>query len=537
MERNRKSQAVISIVLVTGIALFLNILAAYFFFRIDLTRGGMYTINDSTKKILADLKDTVHLKFYVSEDLPPRVLPIKRDVLDILSEYERYGKGRVRVSVLVPEKDKNIEEDARKAGIEKVNLNVIGKNKEEVQAVYMGIAVYYQDKNETIPVVMGVKDLEYDLSSAVLKVTREKRDRVVFLNKEVKLPDGLDPQMRMQLQSQLPESHSITKDTLAIANALRDQYEVQEVGIKEGDTLPEGTKVLVIHEADNLTDWEKYLVDQFVVGGGTIIVLQSGIRFQQGMMGQDRRINYANLLESWGLKLQNNMVLDLYNFPALIPSGNIRYLQPYPFWVKVSDRQMAPDLPGYLREVGTLAFTFASSIEVEQKEGLSYTVLARSSGKSWEQRGFVMAMPDQIPEPKAEDLKQFNLAVLAKGTFSSIYRPDNLPEKASKESFKEKGTETGQVLLIGTPEFILDRNLRMFQANGTFFVNLVDYLTNSNELAGIRSRNQGYVFIAPEVTDAMKEVIRWIGTLLMPIVVVIFGIVRMMIRTRAAGRA
>ncbi len=537
MERNRRTDAIIAIALVTGIALFLNILASYFFFRIDLTRGNIYTINDSTKKILADLKDTVHLKFYVSDDLPPRVLPIKRDVLDILNEYEQYGKGRIQVSVLVPEKDKNIEEDARKAGIEKVNLNVIGKNKEEVQAVYMGIAVYYQDKTETIPVVMGIKDLEYDLSSAILKVSREKRDRIVFLNKEVKLPDGLDPQMRMQLQSQLPQSHSITKDTLAIAEALRDQYEVQEIGIKEGDKLPEGTKVLVIHEADNLTDWEKYLVDQFVVGGGTLIVLQSGIRFQQGMMGQERRVNYANLLESWGLKLQSNMVLDLYNFPALIPSGNIRYLQPYPFWIKVGDKQMAPELPGYLRDLGTLAFTFASSIEIEQKEGIAYTTLAKSSGKSWEQKGFVMAMPDQIPEPKTEDLKTFNLAVLAKGLFPSTYSADKLPEKADKESFRAKGTEPGQVLLIGTPEFILDRNLRMFQANGTFFINLVDYLTNSNELAGIRSRNQGYVFIDAEVSDAMKEAIRWVGTLLMPIIVVIFGIVRMMIRTRAAGRA
>ena len=537
MEKNRRSEAIIAIALVTGIALFLNILASYFFFRVDLTRTGIYTINESTKKILAEIKDTVHLKFYVSDDLPPRVLPIKRDVIDILSEYERYGKGNVHLSILVPEKDKTIEEDARKAGIEKVNLNVIGKNKEEVQAVYMGIAVYYQDKTETIPVVMGIKDLEYDLSSAILKVTREKRDKIVFLNKEVKLPDGLDPQTRMQLQNQLPQSHSITKDTLVIAEALRDQYEIQEIGLKEGDKLPEETKVLVIHEADNLTDWEKYIVDQFVVGGGTLVVLQSGIRFQQGMMGQERRVNYANLLEAWGLKLQNNMVLDLYNFPALIPSGNIRYLQPYPFWIKVSEKQIAADLPGYLREVGTLAFTFASSIDIEQKEGIANTTVAKSSGKSWEQKGFVMAMPDQIPEPKAEDLKTFNLAVLAKGLFPSTYSSDNLPEKADKESFRAKGTTPGQVLLIGTPEFILDRNLRMFQTNGTFFVNLVDYLTNSNDLAGIRSRNQGYVFIDPDVSDAMKETIRWFGTLFMPIVVVIFGIIRMVIRSRAAGRA
>ncbi|HNT27054.1 MAG TPA: GldG family protein [bacterium] len=533
----KKLDALIAIALVAGIALFVNILASYAFLRLDLTRGGIYTVSDSTKKILADLPGTVQVKFYLSDELPPRVLPVKRDILDILKEYENYGKGKVELSVLVPEKDPNIEEDAKKAGIEKVNINVIGKNKEEVQAVYLGIALYYQEKSEILPVVMGIKDIEYELTSAILKLTREKKDTIVFLNKEVRLPDDLDPQMRMQLQSQLPPSHSITKDTMAVAEALREQYEVREVQIKEGDPLPDGTTVLVIHEADNLTEWEKYLVDQFVLKGGSLVVLQSGIKFQQGMMGQERRINYGNLLEAWGLKLQGNMVLDLYNFPALIPSGNMRYLQPYPFWIKVGAKQMDAALPGYLRELGTLAFPFSSSIEIEQKEGLSYATVARSSGKSWEQRGAVMAMPDQITQPQESEFKTFDLAVLASGTFPSAFTSGNLPPKADAASFLAKGEKPGRVFLAGTPELILDRNMRMFQSNGIFFINLVDYLTNSSDLAGIRSRDQGYVFIDAEVSDAMKEIIRWVGILLMPLVVVIFGVIRMMMRNRLSGRA
>ncbi|HOW51424.1 MAG TPA: GldG family protein [bacterium] len=534
--KRRKIDALIAIVLVTGIVLFANILSSYWFFRLDLTRGSIYTVSDSTKKLLTELKSPIHLKFYISDELPPRVLPVKRDILDILKEFENYGKGNVELSILVPEKDLNIEEDAKKAGIEKVNLNVIGKNKEEVQAIYMGIAVYYQEKSEILPVVMGIKDLEYQLTSAVIKLTREKQDTIVFLNKEVKLPEGLDPQMMAQIQNQLPPSHSITKDTMAVAQALREQYAVEEVQLKDGDQLPAGTKVLVIHEADNLTDWEKYVADQFVLNGGSLVILQSGIKFQQQMMGQERRINYGNMLESWGLKLQGNMVFDAYNFPALIPSGNMRYLQPYPLWIKVGDKQMAPELPGFLREIGTLAFTFSSSIDVTEKEGVTYTIVAKSSGKSWEQKGAVMGMPDQITEPPSSDFKTFNLAVLASGLFPSSFTAGALPAKADAATFAAKGKTPGQVLLIGTPEFILDRNIRNFQSNGMFFINMMDHLTNSTELAGIRSRDQGYVFIDADITDAKKEIIRWTGTLLMPLLVILFGIIRMMMRNKRSGR-
>lgn len=532
----KRTDAIINIILVSMALIILNIVASSYFLRLDFTKGKMYTISDSTKNIIKGLKSPLILKFYVSEEMPPRVQPIKRDILDILKEYEYYSNGNVKLSVLVPEKDKTIEEDAKKAGIEKVNLNVIGKDKEEVQAIFMGVSVYFQEKSETMPVVMSVKDLEYELTSNILKLTREKKDKIVFLNKEVKLPDNLDPQMKMQLMQQMPPSHSIKKDTQIMGQALSEQYDVEEIQLQEGQRFPENTKIVIIHEADNLSEWEKFVIDQFIITGGKAIFLQSGMKLGQGMTGQERRINYSHMFESYGLKLQNNFVFDLYNFPAMIPSGSTRYLSPFPLWVKVGKKQLSADLPDAVKETGALGFSFTSSIDIDKKEGLTYKTIASSSGKSWAESGTIVINLEDMKMPDESQMKMFNLAVLAEGKFPSAFTKDKLPPAAGGNLI-EKGTADGAVLLIGTPEFILDRNIKMFQPNAMFFTNIIDHLTNSSELVGIRSRSQGYDFIDSAITDPMKTGIRWFGTLFIPILIIIYGISRMMIRNRRSGRA
>lgn len=537
--KNRKKDAVISVVLATLIVVFVNILATDFFYRLDFTRGGLYTISSSTRNILSKLSDEIEIKFYVSEELPPKVLPIKRNVLDILTEYERYGNNKVTLSVLYPEKNADIEKDARNAGIQKVQLNVIGQNKEEVQSAYMGAVLFFKDKMETLPVVLSINDLEFQLTSLILKLTKEKKERITFLNSKPQLPPNLDPQMRAQLAAQMPQSHSINEDTQAVAQALREMYHVEEIRLEKGLNFKDDTKVVILHEPANLSDWEKFAVDQFLMKGGKVIVLQSGMKVTQQGFAQEKQSNYDDMFKNYGFEIVRNMVHDAYNYSVMIPQGNMRYLSPYPLWIKVSPEQISSELPDSIRNAGTLGFTYSSSLNINKVDGVEYRIIAKSSGKSWAQSGMVTLDPSSIQEPSMSDLKVFDLAVLGQGKFKSAFTKETLPADAKeKESdFIEKGVADGAVFYIAAPEFILDRNIRNFQSNGIFFINMVDYLTNSTELVNIRSRGQGFVHISPEITDNAKSVIKWTGTLLIPFIVIVFGLIRMITRNRRSGRA
>ncbi|MGI6395178.1 MAG: GldG family protein [bacterium] len=535
--KNRKKNAIISIVLATAIVIFINILATDFFYRIDFTKSGLYTISSSTKSVLSKLTEETEIKFYVSEELPPRVLPIKRNVLDLLTEYERYGNGKVKLSVLYPEKSAEIEKDAQNAGIQKVQLNVIGENKEEVQTAYVGIAVFFKDKMETIPVALSVSDLEFQLTSLILKLTKEKKERVTFLNSKPQLPPDLDPQMRAQLAAQMPQSYSINEDTQAVAQALRELYIVEETRLDEGVNFKDDTKVVVLHEPASLSEWEKFAVDQFIMKGGKVIVLQSGMKITQQGFAQEKQLNYEDLFKNYGFEVQKNMVFDAYNYSVMIPQGNMRYLAPYPLWIKVSPEQIASNIPESIRNVGMLAFMYTSSIDLNRVDGVNYFSVIRTSGKSWAKSNMVMLDPSAIKEPSADDLKVFDLAVLGQGKFKSAFTKETIPKEAQESDFIEKGIDDGAIFYIAAPEFILDRTMRNFQSNGIFFINMVDYLTNSTDLINIRSRGQGFVHISPEITDSTKGVIRWTGTLLIPLLVIAFGFFRMISRNKKSGRA
>lgn len=342
--------------------------------------------------------------------------------------------------------------------------------------------------------------------------------------------------MRAQIMAKMGASHSIEQDTRFMGQVLKEQYDVEEVELQEGIEIPADTTVLIIHETENLTVRRQYEIDQFLMKGGKVIFLQSGMKLTQGMMGQDRNVNYLDMLSSYGLSLNKNMVLDLYNYPALIPSGNRRYLSPFPFWIKVSSEQVGKELPGYIRDISGMGFTFASSIDIEKKDGVEYRTVATSSGKSWEQKGMVMANPEVIKPPQESEMKKFTLAAIATGNFPSAFDGKELPEGISSDNFLKKGTAEGSILFIAAPEFILDRTLQMFQSNAVFFVNMVDYMTNSKQLASIRSKNRGVEYIHPGITGGIQAFIRWFGTLFIPIIVVIFGIVRMMLRNKRSGR-
>ncbi|HNW81596.1 MAG TPA: GldG family protein [bacterium] len=533
----KKREALISVVLVTAMILLVNIIASGLFYRIDFTKNGMYTVSDSTKKILSGLKDEVRVKFYVSEELPPKVLPIKRNVTDLLTEYERYGKGNFNLSVLYPEKDAEIEKDAQSAGIQKVQLNVIGQNKEELQAAYMGIALFYGSKMEVLPVVMSIDDLEFQLTSAILKLTKEKKDRIVFLNSQKNLPANMDPQMRAQLMAQMPPSHSIYEDTTAVGQALGEMYDVEEKRLSDGTYFDESVKVVVIHETTELSEWEKYALDQFIMKGGKVAVLQSGMAPTQQMMAVEKNFNYDDQLKKYGFELKKDFVFDMYSYSVMVPQGDMRYLTPYPLWIKISPEEISSELPDMIKN-GTLAFTYSSSISTTPVDGVKFKSVVKTSGKSWSESGTVVIDPSNLRSPSESELKTLDLAVMGEGKFKSAFTKDTMHPSAKERSdtFIEKGTADSAILFIAAPEFILDRTIRNFESNAIFFINMIDYLTNSTELVNIRSRGQGYTFISPDISDNAKNVIKWTGTILVPVILIFFGIFRMIIRNRRSGR-
>ena len=100
-----KNNSIISIVLIAGILILVNILSNRFFFRLDLTEGQQYTLSKATKDIIKGLDAPITVTSYFSKNLPVDIVKIQRDFEEMLLEYSTMSKGNLNYQFVSPETD------------------------------------------------------------------------------------------------------------------------------------------------------------------------------------------------------------------------------------------------------------------------------------------------------------------------------------------------------------------------------------------------------------------------------------------------
>jgi ABC-type uncharacterized transport system involved in gliding motility auxiliary subunit len=119
-----KKGFVIFIVVAIAVVALANMVSRNFFFRLDLTENGIYSLSSSSKVVIEDIDDFLTAKVYFSGDLPGQYGNTKRYLQDILEEYAAYSGGNFRFEFYQPENDEKLALEAQKSGIQPVQLQV-----------------------------------------------------------------------------------------------------------------------------------------------------------------------------------------------------------------------------------------------------------------------------------------------------------------------------------------------------------------------------------------------------------------------------
>ena len=523
------SNALILALTVFFILVVVNFLSCQYFMRGDLTENKIYTLSKSTKDILEGLDDIVRIEAYFSKK-PSRVAQIRADVKDKLDEYLAFSKGNLQIDFIDPGDDETLKQKLRLMGIPELQVNVREKDKLEVANVYMGIAVHYVNEKEVLPFVQETFNLEYDLSSAILKVTREETKTLGFLAGHGEF--DIDNQRFQELRGELSK-----------------QYDVSKVEVKDGEPIDAKVVTLVIAGPQQpLTEREKYEIDQFIMRGGRTVFLIDPIRLQPGSLQATPLATGLNdLLEHYGVKLGNNLLLDRYHDSATFDRGFMRVTQPYPYFVKAMKKNLSSENT-ITSQLESLVLPWPSSLELtlkgsEQTEGegvakVQGTVLATTSEFGWTAQAPYNLDPNSVLRPPSGQQKVHTLAVALSGTFKSFYAGKDIPvverveteEQVSEAEERTTKTESAptQIIVVGTSQFLT----QLRRDGQIFFQNTVDLLTLGDELIGIRSQT---VTDRPlkETSDSERFLLKFLVIGGIPILVSIIGITRYFLRRRA----
>ena len=178
--KNKNSFIVFFGSLLVGLIL-LNLTSRDIFHRFDLTDNKMFSLSNSSESILKKVDDRLTIKVYFSDNLPNELGNTRRYLQDILEEYRAVSKN-INFYFYDPESDSELEEQARKDGIQPVQMQSLENDQMVVKKVYLGMVLLYEDKKETLPVIQTTAGLEYMISTKLKALINADKKTIGLLN-------------------------------------------------------------------------------------------------------------------------------------------------------------------------------------------------------------------------------------------------------------------------------------------------------------------------------------------------------------------
>jgi len=516
------------IVILAGILGVINLLSYRHFLRADLTENKQYTISASTKKVLAGLDDIVNIKVYFSKKLPPYLTTLTDQVQDLLEEYRTYAKGNLNIEFIDPAGDPAMEQKLRFLGIPQVRLNVIERDQAQFTNVYLGLAILYGDNKEIIPAVTDTSNFEYDLTSKILRVTSSEIKTIGFLSGQG------EPDLNNQLKN--------------IQAILQEHYSSRALDLKKEQKIPSDVAALVVASPRELSEREKFLIDQYIMAGGKVLF------FIDSIVMDERRLSatpldspLSDMLEHYGVRVKKELVLDRSNANASFQTGMYTISVPYPFWVKIAKENFDQQNP-IVSQLESMVLPWASPLEIlkDKTTGLQVAELFKSTKYSWTQNNFFDLSPKEQYSPPPNEMKEQIMGVALSGKFNSFFAGKKIPAReeektpaagqtGNKEQDKPETiiaeSKDTKLIVVGNARFITENFPAEFDGNRIFFLNAIDWFTIGDYLIGIRSRESTDRPLRV-ISEEAKAALRFINILGVSILVGLFGLSRFYLRRR-----
>jgi ABC-type uncharacterized transport system involved in gliding motility auxiliary subunit len=288
-----------------------------------------------------------------------------------------------------------------------------------------------------------------------------------------------------QLDDSEREGLSHFKDSLA-----KEDYETKSVDLLQKADVPKDCTTLVIagptrnYEQPEVDAIKKYVED----GGRAMFLLDPPLKLGRSEIADNDAL--ANLLASWGITVDKDLILDLN------PIGQIAGLGPQV--ALVTNYESQPIVDG-MKGMAT-GFPLSRSIEIKNADKTSVQKMFDSSESSLATNNLSSPSVD-VNDPKN---KKGPLTIAAAGTYTT-----------------GKENSQGRFVVVGSSSWIANRFFN-FNGNGDLALNTINWLASDEDLISIRPKQEEDRRIT--MTHAQMSWVRVTSQFLLPLIVVFTGV-------------
>lgn len=490
---NKRSLAIVgsALLLVGWIALNAILSSVQIPIRADFTEGSLYTLSPGVRAMLASLDEPVHIDFYYSEDAAKDIPVIRNHALrvqEFLDEISRASDGRVEVEVIDPQPYSEGEDAAKSAGIAPITADGAGRQ------LMLGLVVSgATDRREGIPYLNPAEEayLEYDISRAIVSVSRQTRARVALVT-SMPMDSSFDPRS----QQMAPPWQVLAQ--------LRTLFDV-EVVAPTAEKLPDRFDMLLIAHPKGVGEPLLKAIDAYAVGGGRMLLFldpycesDAQAAGPGGFGAGGGASDLGPLPKAWGIDWNPGRVVADRTYPQRVRArseGGLATID-YLAWLLLTNDAILKGDPA-VGVLQTLVMLSAGSIENAAGSGLEMTPLIESSADSMMIDGSKLgafADPAALLREFKSDNQKHVIGARFVGKVKSAYPASASP--ASTATMPATILVVADADLLRNEAWIQEERLgsislgwRTFADNGSLVVNCVEQLCGNSALLSLRSRS------------------------------------------------
>jgi ABC-2 type transport system permease protein len=513
-KRNFKLQSLTELALVVALLVLLNIILTNYFFRVDLTSEKRYSLSKSSINLAQKVDDVLYVKVYLEGEFPAGFKRLRQSTKEMLDEFAAYSGGKLEYEFIDPfdgadaKKANEVLQELGEKGLQPTNVQIKKDDESTQKLIVPGALFYYKGKEYPVNLLKAqfgqgpeevinesIELMEYEIANALRKCLETKAKQIAFIDDH----GELDKWEVADASQELKSFYTVTRIPLAIQTL---------------QSLMQNSALIIAKPTQAFSEYEKFLLDQFVMHGGKILWLVESQIADMDSIGKNGMfmtgsydLNIDDMLFKWGARINPNVVQDMQcnAIPILSSMRNgtpQQKLLPWLFFPISSPSAQNPHI--IVKGIDPVFFQFASGIDTTSNKEINKTILLSTSPYSR-----AVSAPVKVDlnmarvQPEPEMFKQGNvpLAVLLEGTFHSLfeYRPgaktDALPFKPQIDNGKmiviadgevirnQRKKSTGEIFPLG-----YDRYTNQQFGNKRFILNCMDYLCDDSGIIEIRAK-------------------------------------------------
>lgn len=515
--------------------------------RWDLTDDKHYSLSDASKALLQQTDAPIKVTLLLGGDLNAGFKRLKKateetlEELDVFADVQKYNVQSTKA--------------ADSLGLRPIVIHEREHDGKTAQTTVWPYAIMeYKGRKAVVTLLKNTRGLsgEENLNASIEQL------EFAFMEALHLLQQTETPRVAiLEGHGEPDEAH-----TYDLMNALSKYFQVDRGQIANSQEpranihLLDGYKAVIIASPQTaLSDAERFVIDQYIMRGGTVLWAIDGVRFSEQVLQTDGftpivalDLGLTEMFFKYGVRINPALVQDIQCLPIPVnvssdPEQPNFQPMPWTFAPLLLTSQGSP----ITRNMGQIMSTFVCPIDaVGGEDGIEKRVLLATSTASR-----VTATPGEVnlsdmnPDPNTFVYQYIPVAVSLEGAFTSAFAHRMVPEGIETDEAIRKTSKKTRQVVIGSGSIVMnevqkgqalpmgyDRYSGMQFSNRDFITNAVLWLTDSEGLIGLREKSVALRLLNDKRAHDERTKVQMISTISPVAVLALIGALVWVVRKR-----